>query len=94
MNYLQELKHYTSQEYSFEIRENAFRYVNDLQLWDSETLKNLLEACVHPTWRFAKSSKEILKEVIQNNKLLAQLKTLNNQVSEKARNYLISIIKQ
>lgn len=92
--YLQELKHYTSQEYSFEIRENAFRYVNDLRLWDSGTLKNLLEACVHPTWRFAKSSKEIMKEVIQNTELFEQVKALNNQVSEKARSYLTSITKE
>lgn len=92
--YLQELKQYTSQNFSFEIRENAFRYVNDLRLWDSETLENLLEACVHPTWRFAKSSKEIMKEVIQNNELFEQVKALNNQVSEKARSYLTSISKE
>lgn len=92
--YLQELKHYTSQEYSFEIRENAFRYVKDLRLWDSGTLKNLLEACVHPTWRFAKSSKDIMKGVIQNNELFELVKGLNSQVSEKARSYLTSISKE
>jgi len=94
VDYLEELKQYTSQEFSFEIRETAFKYINDLGLWDSETLKNLLEACVHPTWRFAKSSKEIMKEVIQNNELFQQVKALNNQVSEKASSYLNSISKK
>ncbi len=93
-NYLKELKHYTSLEYSFEIREKAFEYVNQLELWDSETLKNLLEACIHPTWRFAKSSKEIMKEVIQKKEFYDQVKALKNQVSERAASYLTSIIKE
>lgn len=93
-NYLSELKHYTSPEYSFEIREKAFEYVNELQLWDTETLKNLLEACVHPTWRFAKSSKELLKGVIGNQELYELVKSLKSQISEKAAIYLTSIIKE
>lgn len=89
--YLSELKGYSSPVYSFEIRETSLGYINDLQLWDLETLKNLLEACVHPTWRFAKFSKEIMNNVIQNNQLKEQLLSLENQVSEKANTYLISI---
>lgn len=93
-NYLTELKNYTSPEYSFEIREKAFEFVNELQLWDAETLKNLVEACVHPTWRFAKSSKEILNKLLQNEKYHEQIKLLGRQVSEKAANYLNGIIKE
>ena len=93
-NYLKELKNYTSTDYSFEIREKAFEYVNDLQLWDLETLKNLAEATVHPTWRFAKSSKKMLNELLQNKKYYEQIKVLGRQVSEKAANYLNSIIKE
>ena len=92
--YLNELKNYTSLDYSFEIREKAFEYVNQLQLWDLETLKNLVEACFHPTWRFAKSSKELLNTVIQDKKQYEQVKVLGRQVSEKAANYLNSIIKE
>lgn len=92
--YLNELKNYTSPAYSFEIREKAFEYVNELQLWDIETLKNLAEACVHPTWRFAKPSKEMLHEVLQNKKYHELAKILGRQVSEKAANYLNTIIKE
>lgn len=92
--YLEELKNYTSTDYSFEIREKAFEYINELQLWDNETLKNLAEATVHPTWRFAKASKELLNVVIQNKKYHEQIKVLGRQVSEKAANYLNSIIKE
>ena len=93
-NYLKELKNYTSTAYSFEIREKAFEYVNELQLWNLETLKNLAEACVHPTWRFSKPSREMLNELLQNEKYHEQIKVLGRQISEKAANYLNSIIKE
>ncbi|MEM0517325.1 M1 family metallopeptidase [Aequorivita flava] len=92
--FLIELKKYSSPTYSFEIREKAFNYINELQLWDLETLKNLVEATVHPTWRFAKTSKELLGELLQNEKYHNQIKILGKQVSEKAANYLNSMIKE
>ncbi len=93
-NYLKELKNYTSTENSFEIREKSFEFINELQLWDVETLKNLAEACVHPTWRFSKPSKETLNKLIQDKKYYEQIKLLSRQVSEDAANYLNSIIKE
>lgn len=92
--YLSELKNYTATEFSFEIREKAFEYINELQLWDLETLKNLLEACVHPTWRFSKFSKELLHIVLQNKKNHELAKLLGRQVSGKAANYLNTVIKE
>lgn len=93
-SYLKELKSYTATEYSFEIREKAFEYVNELQLWDLETLKNLVEACVHPNWRFSKASKEMLHTLLQDKKYYEQVRVLGRQVSEKAANYINSILKQ
>jgi len=93
-NYVSELKYYTSPDYSFEIREKAFDYVNELQLWDTQTLKNLVEATVHPTWRFAKPSKALLNNLLQSEKYHEQVKVLGRQVSEGAANYLNSIIKE
>ncbi|MRT17248.1 M1 family metallopeptidase [Vitellibacter sp. q18] len=92
--YLSELKNYTATDYSFEIREKAFEYVNELQLWDLETLRNLVEACAHPTWRFSKFSKEMLHELLQNEKFYEQIKVLGRQVSQKAAIYLNSILKE
>ncbi len=92
--YLSELKNYTATDYSFEIREKAFEYVNELQLWDLETLRNLVEACAHPTWRFSKFSKEMLHELLQNEKYYEQIKVLGRQVSQKAAIYLNSIVKE
>ncbi len=94
LNYLIELKNYTATDYSFEIREKSFEYVDQLNLWDIETLKNLIEACVHPNWRFAKTSKELLNNVLSNKELHEQVKVLGKQVSEKAANYINSILKE
>lgn len=94
LNYLNELKNYTSTEYSFEIRDKAFEYIEQLNLWDTESLKNLVEACVHPTWRFSKAAKELLNKVLQNREYYEKVKVLGRQVSEKAANYLNSIVKE
>ncbi|WP_310993802.1 M1 family metallopeptidase [Aequorivita marina] len=91
-NFLNELKNYTSTQYSFEVRQKAFEYVAQLNLWDAETLKNLVEACVHPTWRFAKASKALLKNVLREKENREQVKALENEVSEKALNYLNTIV--
>lgn len=93
-DYLKELRHYSSPDYSFEIREKAFEFMNQLKLWNTETIKNLIEACVHPTWRFAKASKQLLNEVLKDPTYYEQTKTLSAQLSEKASNYLKSITKE
>ncbi|WP_034259621.1 M1 family metallopeptidase [Aequorivita capsosiphonis] len=93
-SYLNELTNYTAANYSFEVRDKAFEYVDQLNLWDAKTLKNLVEACVHPTWRFSKTSKELLNKVLQNKGNYEKVKILRRQVSEKAANYLNSITKE
>ena len=94
VNYLTELRDYTAPAYSFEIREKAFQYVNDLQLWDMATLKNLVDACVHPNWRFAKASRELLHQLLQRADYYEQIKVLGRQVPPKAAAYLNKIVKE
>lgn len=91
--YLNELRHYSSEEYSFEIREKAFEYINELNLWDMATLENLVEAAVHPNWRFAKSSRALLNSLTKNPEKHRTLVSLKPKVSKKASDYLNSITK-
>ena len=88
VNYLNELRSYSASVYSFEIREKAFEYINELQLWDIATLKNLAEACVHPTWRFSKSSKILMKSVVESKSFKNELKSIENNISKEAVEYL------
>lgn len=61
---IRELRSYTDTSFSFEIREPAFRYIQQLSVWDLYTLKDLIDSMQHPVWRFAKSSKELLQEIV------------------------------
>lgn len=63
---LLELKSYTSPVHSFEIRQKAFEYIIELNLWDVETVRNLINGSQHPAWRFAKFSRDVLKQVVEN----------------------------
>ncbi len=92
--YLAELRAYTSRNYSFEIREKAFNYLSELQLWNAETLQNLAEATTHPAWRFSKYSKTLLKNLVQEKKYRSALEQITAQLSSKALKNLNSLLKQ
>lgn len=62
-----DLIEFTSDIYSFEIREKAFGYINELGLWNKSSISSLVDACVHPAWRFSKSSRLLLDGLLQDN---------------------------
>ncbi|MCG2431283.1 M1 family metallopeptidase [Aequorivita xiaoshiensis] len=88
LNYLNELKSYSASVYSFEIRQKAFEYINELQLWDIATLENLVEACVHPAWRFSKASKMLMKTIVESKSFNNELKSIEANISKEAAEYL------
>lgn len=59
--YYQELTNYTSPEYGFEVRQNAFQYLNQIQACGEVCKGNLEQATKHHNWRFSKFAKELLK---------------------------------
>ncbi|WP_158851239.1 M1 family metallopeptidase [Algibacter sp. L1A34] len=59
--YFEELTNYTSPEYGFEIRQNAFQYLHQIQACNTSCKENLQEATKHHNWRFSKFAKELLK---------------------------------
>lgn len=93
-NYLTELKEYSSQKFSFEIRKKAFEYINELKLWDTTTLQHLAEACAHPNWRFAKSSMEMLKKQLENEEYKRILIAIKSELSSEAQEFLSKTITQ
>jgi len=73
----QELISYTNPSQRFQLRENAFRYLFQIQSYEKESLRNLIEASVHPVWRFRESSRKLLKELLKEpatKSLVVQLK--------------------
>jgi len=90
--FLSELKDYTSPEFSFEIRQKAFEYVFQMRLFDSGSLKNLVNASVHHSWRFRNMAREMLKKLLVDEKYRNQLEPLMDSFSEKELNYLNRIV--
>ncbi|OAB78575.1 M1 family metallopeptidase [Cochleicola gelatinilyticus] len=89
-SFLNELKGYSSSDFSFEIRETAFGYIHELQLYDKEILKNLVSASVHHNWRFRNYARGLLSEVFKNEAYKATLSGLMKELSEKEKRYLNS----
>jgi aminopeptidase N len=86
--FLSELRDYTAPEFSFEVRQKALEYMYQMRLFDSTSLKNLVNACTHHNWRFRNMAREMLNELLMDEKYRNQLEALNDSFSEKEKNYL------
>ena len=91
-SFYDELKGYTQPKYPFQLRQNAFQYLFQVQLYDQDSLRNLVEACVHHNWRFRQSSRNLLNELLKNEDLKTTVDGLSDVLSTKERAYLTRII--
>ncbi|PVW13069.1 M1 family metallopeptidase [Marixanthomonas spongiae] len=83
-----ELIAYTSSTYSFEIRKKAFEYVNQLQFHFKTVFKNLLNASVHPNWRFRKFAREMIDGLLINPEYRQQFELLLPTLPKKENEFL------
>ncbi len=60
-----ELLDYTSPEHDFELRQNAFNYLTEIQACNAKCKAHLKQATKHHNWRFKKFAKSLLKAVGQ-----------------------------
>ncbi len=60
--YFQELTNYTSPDYGFEVRQNAFQYLTQIQACNADCKANLKQATTHHNWRFKKFAKSLLEQ--------------------------------
>lgn len=90
--FIAELKQYTSPDYGNSVREKALDYVNYMDLWDQESLNNLIDACQHHYWRFRKSSRVILKNLLKNKEYKSQLLLIGENLDEPSSKFLNRIM--
>jgi aminopeptidase N len=83
-----ELVSYTGPEYPFQLRENAFQYLLQIQSFDRTSLKNLVEACTHHTWRFRETSRKLLTELIKEERIKEIMQSVKPLLNEKELAYL------
>lgn len=84
----QELIAYTSPEQPFALRQNAFQYLRQLDSFETVSLGNLIEACVHPVWRFRESARKLLDEQMKKTKNKAIVTDLLSTMKPKELSYL------
>ena len=60
--YFEELRGYTDARYDFEIRQNAFQYLNAMKACDGICKENLKQATTHHNWQFSKFAKNMLSQ--------------------------------
>lgn len=89
-----ELKSYTSPDYSFEIREKAFEYINMLSLFDEQVLKDLVDACEHHNWRFRNYVRILLNDLLKNSDYKELLLILAKEMNTTASNYLQKLLEE
>ncbi len=61
-SYFDELTDYTSPKYGFEVRQNAFQYLNQIQACNEACKENLKAATKHHNWRFKNFAKSLLEK--------------------------------
>ena len=88
----QELIGYTNPKQPFQLRQNAFQYLQQLNSFEKESIRNLIEACVHHTWRFRESARRIFKEVIKNDRLRQSVEQMQAELPEKQKAYLMKTL--
>ncbi|WP_417200351.1 M1 family metallopeptidase [Bizionia sp.] len=70
--YFNELVSYTSADYSFEVRQGAFSYLNALRVFPEPAILNLMDASHHYNWRFKSFAKNLI-EVLSNTEKYADI---------------------
>lgn len=88
----QKLTGYTSAVHPFYVQENAFRYLFQLNAFERSTLKNLVLATQSHVSGFRKFSRDMLKQLLQNENYSEELQNLLPELPEKNRKYLKTLL--
>ncbi len=86
-----ELIDYTSNNHSFEIREIAFGYINQLGLWNKQTAHHLVNASTHHYWRFRNGARDLLEAQMNDSSFRKMIRTAYPKLSVAEKEYLSRI---
>lgn len=89
-DFYEELTGYTSAVYGYDVREKAFMFLNELQAFSNENLKDLVNACLHHSWRFASSSRELLTQLAKDPDYNNRLNQILPELPEREQQFLKS----
>lgn len=87
--YYQELSNYTRAYNHFEVRKNAFVFINELRSFTDQNIADLVNGARHPNWRFAKFCRDLLDSIIKNPTYTENVKRSMELLSEEEKAYLV-----
>ncbi len=82
------LSGYTSPYFPYQIRQNAFNYLFQLNSFSDENLKDLLEAGVHRVGRFRDSSREMLRQLLASEEYRQRFNSLKEELAPQETAFL------
>ncbi|WP_425237183.1 M1 family metallopeptidase [Ulvibacterium sp.] len=91
--YFDELSGYTAPEYSFEIRQGAFQYLNEAFGFKDSNLLDLAEATTHHSWQFKKFSRNLMVELLKDQVYKDRIMSLLGKLKPEERRYIESKVK-
>ncbi|MFK7748347.1 MAG: M1 family aminopeptidase, partial [Kordia sp.] len=86
--FYQELSNYTRTNNHFEVRKNAFIFINELRSFTDQNLADLVNGALHHNWRFAKFCRDLLDKIIKNSEYAPNLKRAEKLLNDKEKAYL------
>lgn len=91
--YFDELSGYTAPEYSFEVRQGAFQYLNEAFGFKDSNLLDLAEATTHHSWQFKKFSRNLMLELLKDQVYKERIMSLLGKLKPEERRYIESKVK-
>src|SRR5699024_6292210 len=94
MDFYDELSGYTASIYDYSIRQNAFGYLYQIDVFSERNYKDLIKASLHPVWQFRNFSRSLLKTLTESEDHRNKLETLLPRLPDEQQNYLEKLLKE
>lgn len=89
-SYTQELFGYTSPEYSFEVRQNAFSLLSEVFPLTDQNIADLVNATVHHSWQFRNYARKLLDRLLKDESQKDRIIELSKKLKGKELRYINS----
>lgn len=92
--YFNELSSYTRATQNWEVRMGAFQYLNQAVGLNNESLKNLVEACVHHSWQFKKFARNLMGDLLKDKEYRERLVVITKELNDDEKRYMNTKLKE
>ncbi len=87
-HFFDELNAYTTKRNTTKVRQNAFTYLESLQLFSDQALQSLVDGATHYNWRFRDFCRKILDKLLQDERYRKKFVVLKKHLAEQQQRFL------